>query len=52
MTDCSQIWICGPIAGFICHLKDPFNAALESDESQILITKYVKIEDFAELPSG
>lgn len=27
------------MAGFICLLKDPFNAALESDEIQILITK-------------
>lgn len=52
MTDCSQIWICGSITGFICHLKDPFNAALDSDETQILITKYVETEDFAELPSG
>lgn len=51
MTDCYQIWIRGTMAGFICHLKDPFNAALESHETQILITKHVEIEDFAELPS-
>lgn len=48
MTDCSQIWIRGTMASFICHLTDPFNVVLESDETQILITKYVEIE----LPSG
>lgn len=52
MTDCYQVWIRGTMVGFICHLKDPFNVALESDETQILITKYVEIEDFAELPPG
>lgn len=39
MMDCYQIWIRGTVAGFICHLKDPFNVVLESDETQILITK-------------
>lgn len=39
MMDPHQIWIRDTVAGFICHLIESFNVVLQSDETQILITK-------------
>lgn len=39
LMDRHQIWIRDTVAGFICHLKESFNVVLQSDETQILITK-------------
>lgn len=33
MMDRNQIWFHGTTAGIIYHLKDPFNASLQSDQS-------------------
>lgn len=47
----NQIWFHGTTAGIIYHMKDPFNASLQSDQSPELKNKQTRILGFAHLPS-
>lgn len=44
--DRNQIWFHGTMAGIIYHLKDPFNASLQSDQSPEFKGEKKPCEDF------